>query len=259
MNIHRRRSSGNRCRLLPSAFLCLAQLIISSALSATPADGEWHIKITGTNLFFYGTRILTAGLKQRWQVDMEIHIRDGQFDTGTGRGSLLGKPEPYSRPEKMFNCRAIEGSYLDRGLNTVEMPHMRYEGFPVAGKIVNGDIILEPGVEYIGNFIAMMYECSTTDRLADVWLERGRLSATERAKRLGATVAMDGSRATVKIKEIQSMAPRGAMQLPLTDGHRFRLYDQAAMSEVEYSVSRLKQAAPAGRRSKNAPLLRNSE
>ncbi len=171
---------------------------------------------------------------------MEIHIRNGQFDVGSGKGKLVGKPEPYSRPEKMFSCKIIKGSYLDRGLNTVQTPHMRYEGFPVAGKIVNDNITLEPGVEYIGNFIAMMYECSTTDRLSDVWLERGKLSALERAKRLGATVTADGDRATVKVKEIQSMEPRGTIELPLTDGYRFRLYDQAAMSEVEYSVSKLK-------------------
>lgn len=218
----------------------MVQLLVAAVVSAAPIDGEWHVKITGTNLFFYGTRILTAGLQQRWEIDMQIHIREGQFDVGSGKGRLIGKPEPYSRPEKMFVCKIIAGSYLDRGLNIVETPHMRYEGFPVAGKVVDDNIILEPGVEYIGNFIAMMYECSTSDRLADVWLERGRLSALERAKRLGVTVTMDGNRATVKVKEIQSMAPRGSMELPLIDGHRFRLYDQAAMSEVEYRVSKLK-------------------
>jgi len=181
---------------------------------------------------------LTAGLKQRWEIDMEIHIRGGQFDVGSGKGKLLGPPEPYSRPEQMFSCKMLKGSYLDRGLNIMETPHMRYEGFPVAGKVINNHITLEPGIEYIGNFIAMIYECSTTHQLADVWLERGKLSALERAKRLGATVAVESNRTTIKVKEIQSMEPRGTIELPLIDGHRFRLNDQAAMSEVEYHISK---------------------
>ena len=235
---NRYRSRRDRCRLLAGLTICLVQLLVTSVVSAKPADGEWHVKITGTNLFFYGTSILTAGLKQRWEIDMEIHIRSGQFDIGSGKGRLLGPPEPYSRPEQMFSCKMLKGSYLDRGLNIMETPHMRYRGFPIAGKIINNHIILEPGIEYIGNFIAMMYECSTTNQLADVWLERGKLSALERAKRLGTTVAVENNRTTVKVKEIQSMEPRGTIELPLIDGHRFRLNDQAAMSEVEYHISK---------------------
>ncbi len=217
-------------------FLCLLFLLPSHVIADTSKDGEWHLLITGKNLFFYGTRMLTAGVHQKWEIDIEFHIKNGQFDVGTGTGRLIGKPVPYSKPEGMFECKITEGTYLDRGLNIVSTPHMRYEGFPVAGKVENGNIILEPGVEYIGNFIAMMYECSTSDTLADVWLERGRLSAMERAKRLGSVPSVSNGKTSVKVKEVQIMEPRGIIELPLQANIQFKKHDQASMSEIQFSI-----------------------
>lgn len=219
-------------------FLCLTFILPNTGHARPTNDGEWHLTISGSNLFFFGTRMLTAGLHQDWTIDIEFHIKNGQFDIASGTGMLVGKPTPYSKPEKMFQCAITEGTYLDRGLNIVSTPHMRYEGFPVAGKVVDEQILLEPGVEYIGNFIAMMYECSTTNTLADVWLERGRLSAQERAKRLGYVIRKENKTTSVKVKEVQAMEPRGTIQLPLKDGYQFKLTDQASMSTVNYSLSR---------------------
>ena len=206
------------------------------AAGAAAEDGDWRLKISGSNLFFYGTSRLTAGVRQDWEVDITFSVRGGGFEVGSGAGRLAGEPTPYSKPEGMFECAAVTGGYLDRGLNIVATPRMRYEGFPVAGRVVGGYVELRPGVEYIGNFIAMMYECGTDDKLADIWLERGERSALERAKRLGASPRREDGRAIVNVKEVQPIAPRGVIELPLVDGYRFRLHDQSAMSEATYML-----------------------
>ena len=221
----------------PTAVLCLC-LLIAPGAGAAEEDGAWRLKISGSNLFFYGTRMLTAGVRQDWEVDIEFSIKNGGFEVGSGTGRLLGEPKPYSKPEHMFQCTAIDGSYLDRGLNIVSTPRMRYQGFPLAGEVAGGQVVLRPGVEYIGNFIAMIYECSTADPLAEVWLERGRRSAIERAKRLGATPRIEGGRTIVRVKEVQPIAPRGVIELPLVDGYRFYLQDQAALSEWMYVLTK---------------------
>jgi hypothetical protein len=201
--------------------LTLFSLAPASANNTKQINGEWQLTIRGTNLFFYGTRILTAGLYQDWEVIIDIHISNQQFDVASGKARLIGNPVPYSLPDNMFRCESIQGSYLDRGLHEVTTPHIRYEGFPVAGKLVGKRLTLLPDVEYIGNFIAMMYECQTENTLGSVWLERGRLSSKERGKRQDAKVKADGDHYTAKMKELQFVEPRGAIEIPLLDGFEF--------------------------------------
>jgi hypothetical protein len=141
----------------------------------------------------------------------------------------------------MFRCESIQGSYLDRGLHEVTTPHIRYEGFPVAGKLVGKQLTLLPDVEYIGNFIAMMYECQTDNTLGSVWLERGRLSSMERGKRQDAKANTNSKHYSVKIKELQFMEPRGTYEIPLLDGLKFTQQDQASFSEKTFELRLIKQ------------------
>jgi len=212
---------------------------LASPTSAKTLNGEWQLTIKGSNLFFYGTRMLTAGLKQDWEVIITFHVRNQQFDIGSGKARLIGKPVPYSHPQGMFDCQSTEGVYLDRGLHEVTTPHIRYEGFPVAGQVAAGQVSLKPDVEYIGNFIAMMYECQTGNTLGDVWLERGHLSSVERAKRQDAKQFSDEKRYRVKVKELQFMEPRGAIEMPLADGLRFKQHDQASFAEKTFSIKKM--------------------
>ena len=220
--------------------LCLSLSFVSAA-TAKPLNGEWQLTIKGSNLFFYGTRMLTAGLQQDWEVIITFHVRNQQFDIGSGKARLIGKPLPYSQPDGMFECQSTDGVYLDRGLHEVTTPHIRYEGFPVAGQIAVGQVSLKPDVEYIGNFIAMMYECQTSNTLGDVWLERGRISLMERAKRQDAKESRDDKLYKVKVKELQFMEPRGLIEMPLIDGLRFKQFDQASFSEKTFSLKYLSQ------------------
>ncbi|MCW8963517.1 MAG: hypothetical protein OQL16_06935 [Gammaproteobacteria bacterium] len=233
-------NSGRSWQLILQGLLvfCLISSLASPA-SAKTLNGEWQLTIKGSNLFFYGTRMLTAGLKQDWEVTIIFHVRNQQFDIGSGKARLIGKPVPYSHPQGMFDCKSTEGVYLDRGLHEVTTPHIRYEGFPVAGQIAAGQVSLKPDVEYIGNFIAMMYECQTDNTLGDVWLERGRLSSIERAKRQDAKQSSDEKHYSVKVKELQFMEPRGAIEMPLVDGLRFKQHDQASFEEKTFNLKKI--------------------
>lgn len=217
-----------------------AILLLPFTVFAEDLNGEWRLSISGANLFFFGTRMLTAGLTQDWEVIIEFQVKNNQFDLGTGNARLIGKPEPFSRPEGMFECRSTDGVYLDRGLHEVSTPHMRYAGFPVAGQIRNGQVLLKPDVEYIGNFIAMMYECSTRDELGDVWHDRGRLSSVERSKRLDAKLTVENERYQVKVKELQFVEPRGEFEIPLQDGLEIRLTDQASFGDKTFKLVRIR-------------------
>jgi len=235
--------SKHRLSLLDRlGLLLLALLSVAPAMAADskPLDGEWRLTIRGTNLFFYGTRILTAGLHQDWEVVIDIQIRNQQFDVASGKARLIGEPVPYSLPENMFTCQSINGTYLDRGLNEVSTPHIRYEGFPVAGQVNGKELTLQPDVQYIGNFIAMMYECQTENTLGSVWHERGRLSAMERAKRQDAKITHEDNQYSVRVKELQFMEPRGTLKIPLWDGLSYSQTDQANFSEKTFSLRLIK-------------------
>ena len=231
---------GIRHRLVRRLLLLHAILLLPLTVFAEDLNGEWRLSITGTNLFFYGTRMLTAGLIQDWEVVIDFQVKNNQFDLGTGSARLIGEPQPFSRPEGMFECRSTDGVYLDRGLHEVGTPHIRYAGFPVAGQVSNGQVLLKPDVQYIGNFIAMMYECSTGDDLGDVWHDRGRLSALERSKRLDAKRSVENEVYKVNVKELQFVEPRGEFEIPLQDGLEIRQTDQASFADKTLRLARIK-------------------
>lgn len=214
--------------------------MVSCSLVADDVNGDWRLTVSGHSLFFYGTRMLTAGLHQDWEVTIDFKVSNNQFDLGTGKARLVGKPVPYSHPEGMFVCRSTDGVYLDRGLHEVSTPHIRYAGFPVAGQVRNGQLLLKPDVEYIGNFIAMMYECSTSNELGDVWHNRGRLSSRERAKRQDARQSVEDGIFKVSVKELQFVDPRGEFEIPLQDNLEIRHTDQASFSESTMKLVKLK-------------------
>lgn len=215
-------------------------LLFSAPANADDINGEWRLSITGNSLFFFGTRMLTAGVKQDWEVVIDFQVTNNQFDIGTGNARLIGPPVPYSNPEGMFECVTTEGVYLDRGLHEVSTPHLRYAGFPVAGLVTNGQVQLKPDVEYIGNFLAMMYECSTTNVLGEVWHDRGRLSLLERSKRQDAKLSVEQDRYSVNVKELQFVEPRGEFELPLQDGLEIRQSDQASYAVKTYRLTHVK-------------------
>jgi hypothetical protein len=220
--------------------LALSCLFPCTTAYSSDINGEWQLTITGNNLFFYGTSMLTAGVKQDWEAVIEFQVKNNQFDLGTGKARLTGKPVPYSHPAGMFQCQSTEGVYLDRGLHEVSTPHIRYSAFPVAGQIQNGRVLLKPDVKYIGNFIAMMYECTTSDALGDVWHDRGRLSSLERSKRQDAKHSVNNRLYKVDVKELQFVEPRGEFEIPLQDGLKITQTDQASFAVKTFELSRKK-------------------
>ena len=69
--------------------LTLLSFTTISAADTKSLDGEWQLTIRGTNLFFYGTSILTAGLYQDWEVVIDIQIRNQQFDVASGQAKVF--------------------------------------------------------------------------------------------------------------------------------------------------------------------------
>jgi hypothetical protein len=232
--------AGMNYRLVRFVLYLATALLFSAPANADDINGEWRLSITGNSLFFFGTRMLTAGVKQDWEVVIDFQVTNNQFDIGTGNARLIGPPVPYSNPEGMFECVTTEGVYLDRGLHEVSTPHLRYAGFPVAGLVTNGQLQLKPDVEYIGNFLAMMYECSTTNVLGEVWHDRGRLSSLERSKRQDAKLSVEQDRYSVSVKELQFVEPRGEFELPLQDGLEIRQSDQASYAVKTYRLTHVK-------------------
>ena len=231
-----------QCDSIRVALLALIPLIFLAfpCTAKTSVNGDWRLTITGQSLFFFGTRMLTAGLTQDWQVVIDFQLKNNQFDLGTGNARLVGEPVPYSHPKGMFQCQSIEGVYLDRGLHEVTTPHIRYAGFPVAGQVNAGKLTLKPDVEYIGNFIAMMFACTTREDLGDVWHDRGRLSLLERGKRQDAKLSVDEGVYSVNAKEVQFVEPRGEIELPLIDGLSFTQFDQASFVRKTFMLEQLR-------------------
>lgn len=230
--------STHRIVCLRCVILCL--LLVTIPASAADNNGDWQLKINGTSLFFYGSVMLTAGLEQDWEILMDFTIKNGQFDVGSGKSRLVGDPRSVSKPEEMFSCRSIAGSYMNSSLKEVTMPHIRYQGFPVSGQLLGKQLTLSPALHDIGNFISLIFECKTTNSLADVWEDFGDRNIHDRGKRLGVDKFHEGDVFRIVGKEIQFVEPRGDIELPLIDGLLLKRDNQTQLSTVRYELRKIR-------------------
>jgi len=227
------------------ALILLIVAMMPTALSAAPGspDGRWLLRIEGRDQLEFGLENLAGGIRVRWRSELEFTIESGRFLRGSGRAELLPDIEAVSRPPGFFDCAPSEGVFANRSGQSFEMPHLRYRSFPMRGRLEQRDgawrVILEPDLKYPGNYIAVMYRCSTGNAQAALWLEASPRVARELGKRQNAEVARDSDRFSVSVKEVKTLPPGPLLELPLQMGLEFTLESEYGMRRVVYRLQRL--------------------
>jgi len=220
--------------------ICVLLIFLPAFASiAQNIDGQWQLKITGKDQLEYGTQKLAGGLLMSWQTVIDFEIQQGQFLQGSGKTNLLPEILPFSRPDNMFQCKSIAGVYATRSGRSVEMPRLRYQGFPVAGEVVQNKVRLVPYIEYPGNHYAVMYQCETSDGLGEFWQDSAPRIATELSKRQNAISTFNGQVYSVKVKEVKNLPPGVELTIPLQSGWQIELNREYGARQVEYQLIKL--------------------
>ncbi len=220
-------------------FRLLILLIVTMQSVHAEVNGRWLLTITGSDRLEFGTENLAGGLLIPWQSELEFTIKDGIFNQGTGRARLLAEINTYSRPEDMFACEQVKGIFASNSGQSFSTPHLRYQAFPMLGKVVGDRVELKPFLEYPGNYYAVLYECSTSDTRGSFWIDRSPRVARELGKRQNAQVKTSESGYSVNIKEVKTIPPGPDIDLPLIDGLKFSLIEEYGLRTLEYSLQRI--------------------
>ncbi len=202
-------------------------------------DGRWQLVISGQDRIEFGTEHLAGGLHIHWQTDLEFLIKHGRFVQGTGTAQLDSEITSYSRPESMFECNQIKGSFVSRNGILFATPHLRFQAFPVAGKVVEENIHLNPSLAYPGNYYAVLYKCLTRDDLGSFWLENSPRIARELGKRQDSTLKTGEDGYQASIREVKTIAPGPEIVLPLKEGFEFSLSEDYGLRQLNYRLQRL--------------------
>lgn len=223
--------------MLRTAGLCL--LLLAGQGSGASADGGWRLRIGGDQIFMFGEPGFGGGIRIPWEVVIEFEVGQGRFKIGSGSARWLEGEETVSRPAGWFSCRQVEGTYLDSGLSLHATPRVRFAGFPVAGELRDGRVLLQPGYEPPGNYLAVTYECVTENAVADNWFAVAERGKQILGKRQDAETNVDGDRRAARVREVASLPPAAGLDLPLQDGWAFTRRTTDGISSVSYELSRL--------------------
>ncbi len=208
-----------------------------------PVDGRWLLRIDGRDQLEFGLENLAGGIRLNWSSSLEFRIENGRFLRGSGRAELLPEMEPVSRPEGVFDCAPSAGVFASRSGQSFEIPHLRYRAFPMRGEVRNGEqgwrVRLQPDLKYPGNYVAVMYRCSTDHEQSEVWLEASPRIARELGKRQNAETRQDEGGFQVTVKEVKTLPPGPLLELPLQDGLEFTLDSEYGLRRLRYRLDRL--------------------
>ncbi len=214
-------------------------LIITIQPAYAGMDGRWQLVIDGVDELEFGTQFLAGGLTMKWQSILEFSVVNGQFEQGTATAGLKPEISAYSRPDGMFQCNQVTGTFASRTGSSFSTPHLRYQAFPLTGKVVEEKIQLNPFLEYPGNYYAVMYQCQTDDERGQFWAERSPRVSRELGKRQDADVQIKAGRYSAHIKEIKTIAPGPMMELPLRDGLEMTIEDNFGARNLRYTLRRI--------------------
>lgn len=217
---------------------CLLALPPSPARSEV-VDGRWELRLSGHNSYLFGEPGLAGGLRIPWEVVIQFQIQAGEYRLGSGSARWVDEVTALSYPPGWFSCRQVEGSYLDSNLKLHETPRVRFAGFPVAGEVRERRVLLQPGYQPPGNYLAVTYECVTDNPRAYDWFalaERGKqiLGKRQDAEKQGA-----GDSQRVRVREVAPLPPEGGLELPLQDGWAFTQGGVDDASRIGYRLRRL--------------------
>ena len=202
-------------------------------------DGRWQLTISGHDRIEFGTEFLAGGLTLKWETVLDFTIQQNAFVSGTGTARLLPDIQIFSRPPNMFECKQVIGTFASRSGLSFSTPHLRYQAFPVSGKVENNAIQLNPYLEYPGNYYAILYECTTHKEQGSFWVERAPRVSRELSKRQDSTITVKDGSYRAQIKEVKSIDPGIEIKLPLIDGLKFELLQDYGLRSVEYRLEYL--------------------
>lgn len=214
-------------------------LIITIHQAYAIEDGRWQLTISGQDQLEYGTQMLAGGLNIGWESILEFSIKGGQFTEGTATARLLPNMSAFSRPPEMFECAQVSGTFASRSGVSFSTPHLRYQAFPLSGKVVGEYLQLNPYLEYPGNYYAILYQCSTKHELGDFWLERAPRVSGELGRRQNADTKMQDGVFSVNIKELKSIPPGSRLEIPLIDGFKMSMEQDTGGRQVAYQIQRI--------------------
>jgi hypothetical protein len=195
--------------------------------------------INGTDRLEFGSRFLAGGLDLEWQSILEFSVLDGRFELGTAKAQLMPNVEAFSNPPGMFDCSQVSGTFASRSGNSFSIPHLRYQGFPLTGRVIDGKVELTPFLEYPGNYYAIMYRCETADERGEVWADSAIRIARELGRRQNAEVETDNGRYRATIKEVKVIAPGPKLEIPLNDGFELALEQNYGARKLRYQLRRM--------------------
>ncbi len=199
----------------------LLLLACGGAVAASGVDGRWQLGISGHQSFVFGDARFGGGVWIPWEVMIRFEVRDGEYLLGSGSARWRGDERSVSWPDGWFSCAQVEGTYLDSNLELHQTPRVRFTGFPVAGRVHDGRILLRPGYSPPGNYLAVTYECLTENPAADNWFlfaERGKQVF---GRRQDAETWRDGGHMVARVREVGTLPPESELDLPLEDGWTF--------------------------------------
>ena len=207
-------------------------------IHAAEGDGAWRLEITGHQTFFYGESMLGGGIRIPWEVVIEFEASQGRFRVGNGRARWLDSSATVSYPAGWFDCRQVEGSYLDSNLVMHQTPRVRFAAFPVAGEVRDGRVTLQPGYEPPGNYLAVTYLCVTENPIAENWFAVAERGKQVLGKRQDSETTRDGDWQSARVREVAALPPEGSLDLPLTDGWLFIEGAPDSDRYIRFSLSR---------------------
>ena len=217
-------------------------LLLSAVASADSIDGEWELRINGKDNLEFGTQFLAGGLTVNWSTTLSFQVTNGQFMMGSGIAKLDSNVESFSRPENLFECNNIYGTYVSGNGHIFKTPHLRYISFPVSGqtqlKQKNSPIMMKlvHGMEYPGNYYGVLFECKTQDSLGKTWLERSPRVSKEKASRQSIDTKKIDDFYVAKVKQVKAVAPGPELMIPMIDQWQMTLSDSFGQSIFHYRL-----------------------
>jgi len=219
----------------------LAFLAVSATHAAVAAgDGAWRLTIEGHQTFLFGEARFGGGIRVPWEVVIEFEVRQGEYGLGSGSARWLRNEEMLSRPPGWFVCSQVDGTYLDSNLALHETPRVRFAAFPVAGELRDGRILLQPGYEAPGNYLAVIYECMTENPIAENWFALAERGKQVLGKRQDAETRRDAARQVARVREVAALPPESQLDLPLEAGWTFSQGAADGDRRVTYNLRQLK-------------------